>query len=645
MLINPVNLLGEARASGRALAAFNVHNMEILQGVAAAAAKAGSPLFLQATPATIHYAGADFLVAMAQAAAQRWQVPVVLHLDHAQDIEIIRQCLEAGFTSVMYDGSMLPLADNIHNTRRVAELAATYGAAVEGELGTIGGRAGESQEMCYTDPDEAQEFVQSTGVDMLAVAVGTAHGLYKGEPKLDIVRLAEIAAKVSIPLVLHGGSGVPADAIRQAISLGVAKVNIATELKIPFTQALMNQMSELADQEEGSYDPRKYLLAARGAVENSAHEKISMCWNITKERDDPAMTNLDDAQNLRLLDSLGSLETTEEYHHQFAHGLELANRFELPRDMAGNFHEILVLGTGGGSSIAGALLTSLFFNHLRQPVIINQGYNIPSFADQNTLVLALSHSGNTEEILSALGQACRAGCKIIAITAGGALGEICREESIPCLIVPRDIGHPRRDLGYIVPPLVMSLAKLGLVPDISQDIRESIVLMKEISSENGVEVPLAKNPAKQLATKLQGRIPLIYGSSEHLQAPAWRWKNQFGENSKMMAFYNIVPNLHHDEAVGWDMEPEMLNNFFLIMLRDNRLDNPKIIKRKDITVQMLAERMGGVQEAWAKGESTFARLFSLIHLGDFVSLYAAMMRGIDPTPVEIINLFKEKMGK
>ncbi|HOB34235.1 MAG: bifunctional phosphoglucose/phosphomannose isomerase [Firmicutes bacterium] len=354
---------------------------------------------------------------------------------------------------------------------------------------------------------------------------------------------------------------------------------------------------------------------------------------------------LNDPSALRRLDTLGSLAATEAYPEQFALGLQLAEKFDLPATYRRDYHEILVLGTGGGSSITGALLTSLFFHRLQQPVIISQGYNIPAFADANTLTVALSHSGNTEEILSAVEQARQRGCPVMAITAGGALGEICRTHGIPHLIVPRDIGHPRRNLGYLVPPLVLALARLGLVPDISADIREAMALMEELRDQYGVDVPLERNPAKQLAARLRGHIPLIYGSSDHLQAPAWRWKNQFGENSKLLAFYNLVPHLHHDEAVGWDMEPELLQKFFLIMLRDDQLDTPKVSKRKEITVEMLRERLGGVEEVWAQGQSVFARLFSLIYLGDFVSLYAAAVRGIDPTPVAIINLFKEKMGQ
>lgn len=278
MLVNPARILCQARAQGRALAAFNIYNLETLQGVAAAAARAGSPLLLQASPASVEFAGANFLVAMATAAAREWQIPVALHLDHAKEYELVEECLKAGFSSVMYDGSRLPLAENIANTRRVVELAARFGAAVEGELGQIGGRGQDPEDAMYTDPQEARDFAAATGVDMLAVAVGTAHGLYKGEPHLDFSRLAEIAREVSLPLVLHGGSGVPAAAIRKAIALGVAKVNIATELKIPFTRTLIQEMGDLVALGEGQYDPRRYMNAAREAVEKAAAAKVAMCW-------------------------------------------------------------------------------------------------------------------------------------------------------------------------------------------------------------------------------------------------------------------------------------------------------------------------------------------------------------------------------
>lgn len=283
MLVNPTAFIKRARLQGRAVAAFNVHNMEILQGVATAAETVDCPLIIQASPATVAFAGSDYLVAMATTAARRG-LTVALHLDHATDIELIAECLQAGFTSVMYDGSRLPLEENMENTRRVVRLAKTFGAAVEAELGHVGKSSYQHDDSLFTSPSEADRFVNLTGIDFLAVAVGTVHGLYKGEPKLDFPRLREIYERARIPLVLHGGSGVPCEAIRKAISLGVAKVNIATELKVPFTQTLMDELQKLAKESKGSYDPRLYMEAARASVTRTALEKTEMCWLADTER-------------------------------------------------------------------------------------------------------------------------------------------------------------------------------------------------------------------------------------------------------------------------------------------------------------------------------------------------------------------------
>lgn len=281
MLINPTQMLKQARARGRAIPAFNIHNMETVQAAASAAARVGSPLILQATPPTVNFAGPDFLVSMAKTAASRWLIPVAMHLDHATDIAIIEECLNAGFTSVMYDGSSLPLEENTAHTKEIADMAASYGAALEAELGRVGGKEDnvEALENVLTDPAEARTFAIRTGVDSLAVAIGTAHGLYQGEPKLDFERLEKISRQVAIPLVLHGGTGVPQDSVRRAISLGIAKVNIATELRITFTRELMDRLGAMAAMNPGKYDPRDYLSAARAAMEALALERANMCWN------------------------------------------------------------------------------------------------------------------------------------------------------------------------------------------------------------------------------------------------------------------------------------------------------------------------------------------------------------------------------
>lgn len=356
------------------------------------------------------------------------------------------------------------------------------------------------------------------------------------------------------------------------------------------------------------------------------------------------MIDLNDVKKIRELDSMGSLITTENYDKQFAEGVELVKDFQVPK-LPDRIDELVLLGTGGGSSISGGLIRSLLFDELKLPVIINQGYNIPAFVDEHSLVFVVSHSGNTEETLNALSQAMKTGAVIIAITAGGKLKEIAAQHNIPLLIVPADIGHPRRDLGYIFIPMLIMLSKMGLISDKTADIQETIALFAELNKQYNPEVPVKDNLAKQIAQELYGYIPLVYGSLDNLDVVAWRWKNQFGENSKLMAFWNVIPNLHHDEAVGWDMPEELIKKFYLIMLRDDVLDSEKIKKRKDITAQILSERMGHVRQVYAKGNSRLARLFSLIYLGDFVTLYTPIYRGVDPTPVEVINLFKRKMAE
>jgi len=355
------------------------------------------------------------------------------------------------------------------------------------------------------------------------------------------------------------------------------------------------------------------------------------------------LIDLNDVKKIREIDSMDSLITTENYHIQFEEGLKIAESFEIEKP-ARKFHELVVLGTGGGSSVAAGLLRSYLFDELEIPVIINQGYNVPAFLNEDSLVIVTSHSGNTEEILSAFEQAKAKNAYMIAITAGGELQKKCAENNIPCLIVPRDIGHPRRDLGYIFIPLLVIMSKLGLVSDKTSEVRELIEMFAKLSRKYGADVPVEDNLAKQIAMDLYGYIPLVYGSLDYYDSVAWRIKNQFGENSKLLAFYNNIPNLHHDEAVGWEMPEELISKFYLILLRDDELDTPKIKKRKDITAEILLNRMGKVRELYAEGPNRLCRMFSLVYLGDFITLYTPIYRGVDPTPVNIINLFKQKMA-
>ncbi len=276
MICSTKEMLLSAQKERRAIAAFNIHNMESLQAVVQAAEDMKSPVIIAASPATLKYAGAAYLGAMFKVAAERSQYPMALHLDHCKDFSMLVACIQAGFTSLMIDASHLPYEENIKTTRKAVELGHSVGVAVEAELGMIAGKEDDlsvdEKLRTYTNPDQAADFVSRTGIDSLAVAIGTAHGVYRWEPKLDFSRLQQIREKVSIPLVLHGASGISDDMVRKAISLGICKVNIATELKLPMAAAIRNSLSDPSVD-----DPRVYMSAGKKEVARVARHKIEIC--------------------------------------------------------------------------------------------------------------------------------------------------------------------------------------------------------------------------------------------------------------------------------------------------------------------------------------------------------------------------------
>jgi len=275
-LVTAERLLKAAADGGYAVGAFNCNNMEIVQAIIAAAEAEDAPVILQASQGAIKYAGLGYIAAMAKSAIEQTYIPVALHLDHGTSFEQVVRCIAAGFSSVMIDGSRLPLEENISLTRQVVAVARAVGVSVEAELGKIGGTEDDisvaEAEAFFTDPEEAVHFVNQTGVDALAVAIGTAHGRYRGEPRLDFERLSRIAGLVKIPLVLHGSSGVPADAIREAVRRGIRKVNIDTDIRETFTGALRQVLAESPEE----IDPRKVLGPAREAAVNIIREKIRL---------------------------------------------------------------------------------------------------------------------------------------------------------------------------------------------------------------------------------------------------------------------------------------------------------------------------------------------------------------------------------
>ena len=295
-ITTPKEMFDRAYKEGYAIGAFNVNNMEIIQGIMEAGAEERSPLILQVSAGARKYAGQNYIMKLVEAALEDADIPVCVHLDHGPDFELCKACVDGGFTSVMIDGSHLPFEENIAITKKVVEYAHDRGVWVEAELGRLAGVEEHvvSESSIYTDPDQAVEFVERSGCDSLAIAIGTSHGAYKfkGEAKLDFERLDKISNMMpGYPLVLHGASSVPQefvamantygaklgdakgvteDLLRQAAKSGVCKINIDSDIRLAMTANIRKYMAENPE----AFDPRSYLKPARQAVKDMVQRKI-----------------------------------------------------------------------------------------------------------------------------------------------------------------------------------------------------------------------------------------------------------------------------------------------------------------------------------------------------------------------------------
>ncbi|ALS25653.1 class II fructose-1,6-bisphosphate aldolase [Paenibacillus cisolokensis] len=275
-LVSMNEFLPKAKANKFAVGQFNMNNLEFAQAITEAAIAEKSPFIFGVSEGALKYMGIEYTVAIAEAAARKSGLPIALHLDHGSSFEVAMQCIRAGFSSVMFDGSHYSLEENIRLTKEVVRAAHAMGVSVEGELGTIGGVEDDisvdEEHAALAKPEEAIRFYEETGVDALAIAVGTAHGMYKGEPKIHYDIIQKVADAIPVPIVLHGGSGVPDEAIRQSIQAGVGKINVNTENQVACTNAIREVLSG----DSKVYDPRKYLAPARNAMIEVVREKIRL---------------------------------------------------------------------------------------------------------------------------------------------------------------------------------------------------------------------------------------------------------------------------------------------------------------------------------------------------------------------------------
>lgn len=273
--ITSEQMLLDARTNGYAVGAFNVENMEMIKAVIWAAEEMHAPVILQTTPSTVTYGTLSTFAAMAASEAGKVKIPVALHLDHGSSFALAVQAVKEGYTSIMIDGSHLPFEENIELTKRVVEVAKPNGIPVEGEIGKVGGKEDdlECKQDFNTDPVKAVEFAERTGVQSLAVAIGTAHGFYQGTPVLDKERLSKIRHAVKVPLVLHGASGLSDEEVRECIRKGISKVNFATELRVAYTDAV----KELLKGQPGTYDPKKLGITGIEHVKELVKKRIWVC--------------------------------------------------------------------------------------------------------------------------------------------------------------------------------------------------------------------------------------------------------------------------------------------------------------------------------------------------------------------------------
>ena len=279
-LVTSKKMLLDAQKGGYAVGAFNVENMEMVKAVIAAAEELNAPVMLQTTPSTVKYGSLETYAAIVAAEAKKATVPVCLHLDHGNSYELAMAAIEAGYSSVMIDGSHESLENNIAITKKVVEDAEKKEIPVEAELGKVGGKEDdlEAEADMNTDPIEAKQFVDRTRVSSLAIAIGTAHGFYAGTPVLDKERVSEIKALVSVPLVLHGASGLSNEEIKECVNRGMCKVNFATELRVAYTDAVKRLLEEKPE----TFDPKKIGEVGMLAVKELAVNRMKLCGCVNK---------------------------------------------------------------------------------------------------------------------------------------------------------------------------------------------------------------------------------------------------------------------------------------------------------------------------------------------------------------------------
>lgn len=352
------------------------------------------------------------------------------------------------------------------------------------------------------------------------------------------------------------------------------------------------------------------------------------------------MTDLDNWALFHEIDPDDMLSRIAELLQQCHDAWANVQNLELPPEYC-QVNRIVVLGMGG-SAIGGDLLRALAEPECALPIVTNRDYTVPAFVNAETLVIASSYSGNTEETLAAFKESRKRGAALLAITTDGKLAQQARELEVP-LLTFRYQSQPRAALGYSIVSLIGVVQKLGLIGDKAVDLEEAIGVMEALQEEIKETVPVTENPAKQLAKRLYGHLPVVYGSG-YLTEVAHRWKTQLNENAKAWSFFEPMPELNHNAVVGYQFPQELAERILVVMLTSS-LDHPRNKARFQVTQDILTKRGIVYYTIEAHGESPLAQMLSAIHFGDYVSYYLAMLYEVNPTPVKVIDYLKKRLAQ
>jgi glucose/mannose-6-phosphate isomerase len=350
--------------------------------------------------------------------------------------------------------------------------------------------------------------------------------------------------------------------------------------------------------------------------------------------------NLDDSKVYDKYDPENMLARIKELSVQCRQAWQAALDMPLPSGYK-DIDKVVILGMGG-SAIGGDLVKSLVQSEMKIPLIVHRDYGLLAFVDEKTLLIGSSYSGNTEETLSGFELALKTRAKKLAMTTGGKLQKMAEGKNIPVFKIEYK-SQPRAALGFSFIPTLGVLQKLGFIQDKSADVAETVTVLEGLSVKLDEKSPVKTNPAKQLAQRLYGRLPVVYGADITAEA-AHRWKTQINENGKAWGFYEVFPELNHNATVGYPLPEEIASKVRIILLRSPTF-NRRIKLRYDVTVELLKQAGVAYEFVDSEGQSALARMVSLVSIGDWVSYYLAILYGVDPSPVKVISYLKDRLAK